>query len=170
MLSDQSGARPDGREWPRRGYTLDVGDDEYGELIAAGIAAPLAKGRGKRRDGRKARDADDRTDDEKAAAAQVSRDAAAQAHARAAETRKAAADMRDQADELERQADEQEADAADAQDVADDHSRAEDKLMSDDDKALRARSRQASPIFSSDDGLGSAGNPQSKDKNTRDLP
>lgn len=162
MLQEVSGARPDGQEWPARGYTLDVGEDEYGELIAAGLGAPLAEGRGKRtsgKHGRRAADQPDRSDDEKADAAQDSRDAAADLHAKAAETRRAAKDAREYADSLDEKAGEAEAAAADAQDEADEFSKAEDDRMSDEDKARRSSGREAHPVFTSDDGGNSLGNP-----------
>lgn len=160
MLTNQSGSRPDGRDWPQRGYTMEVSEGEYGELIAAGIAAPVATGRGKRSPDSK----HDREQREKAATAGDSRDAAAELHARAAETRLAAKTARDEADDLERQAGDQEADAADAQDEADEATRAEDDLMTDDERARRNAAGQPHPVISGTDGNESAGNPGGKSR------
>ena len=44
MLTQRSGPRHDGQDWPDRGGELDVTDDEGVALCAQGDAVPVAKG------------------------------------------------------------------------------------------------------------------------------
>lgn len=45
LIMQMSGPRPDSSDWPGFGGTLDVSDGEGADLIAAGIAVPVAEER-----------------------------------------------------------------------------------------------------------------------------